>query len=147
MFCFRHFRLDLSQFRGCAGTATICVVATTLYLSFLIYAIRHLLSGVSVLDASLFLRSVDIHQGDDGAVDFIVSCAIWPDPQRVGDGLPYRLLYARVFPAFRLLRARIFSRSEILILGRSSLNGRPMSVGKILKALRAAGVARRTVNA
>ena len=38
-------------------------------------------------------------------------------------------------------------KSGTSMFGRSSLSGRPMSVGKILKAARAAGVARRTVNA
>src|SRR5438552_18998512 len=30
-----------------------------------------------------FLRSIDIDQRENGAVDFVVGCAIWPDPQRI----------------------------------------------------------------
>src|SRR5438034_9347001 len=30
-----------------------------------------------------FLRSIDIDQRENGAVDLVVGCAIWPDPQRI----------------------------------------------------------------
>src|SRR5213594_208628 len=50
-------------------------------------------------------------------------------------------------PRVSITSRKMLSKSGTSMFGRSSLSGRPMSVGKMLNAARAAGVARRTVNA
>ena len=94
---------------------------------------------------ALLLRP-QLNQRDDRAVDFVVDGAIGrtrSEYSRPCRSFTFRSCIFNVSVTSR----RIFSKSGISMLGLSSVIHRRISVGRMLKALRAVGVARRTISA
>jgi len=114
----RSFRLRVTGLTGNAGMQLLGVSQQALCVA--CYFRDDPSFPISFVCVSFFF-SVDIHQCDNSAIDFVIRCAIWPHPQRVLAASLSATLRSRV-PNVSTRRAGIFSNVGNIKLGRSSLN-------------------------